>query len=169
LTGGGAKACNPPSMRIEVVHGPNLNLLGEREPAIYGSQTLREIDDRLATLGRELGVKVSSFQSNHEGAIIDHLQAHRFLADAFILNLAGYTHTSVVLRDAVLAIGRPTIEVHLSNPHAREGFRHTSLLAGIVTGTIQGFGPLGYELALRALVASAPQPPSPTLGTSGLT
>ncbi len=170
-------------MRIEVVHGPNLNLLGEREPEIYGSSTLAQIDTRLGALGRELGVEVSSFQSNHEGAIIDHLQARRFVVDAFILNLAGYTHTSVALRDAVLAIGRPAVEVHLSNPHAREGFRHTSLLADVVAGVIQGFGPLGYELALRALVeqaqgrlaaasgrrATAAQSSSPTPETTGPT
>lgn len=163
-------------MRIEVVHGPNLNLLGEREPEIYGSRTLREIDDRLAALGRELGAEVSSFQSNHEGALIDHLQSRRFLADAFILNLAGYTHTSVALRDAVLAIGRPAVEVHLSNLQAREGFRHKSLLADVAAGVIQGFGPLGYELALRALVeqaqgrlATAPQTSVPTPETTGLT
>jgi len=140
-------------MRIDVVHGPNLNLLGEREPALYGTVTLAEIDARLVSLGRTLGAEVCSFQSNSEGALIDRLHARRSLADAFILNPAGYTHTSVALRDAVIAVGRPVVEVHLSNTDAREPFRRTSLLADVVLGRIQGLGALGYELALRGLVA----------------
>lgn len=139
-------------MRIDVLHGPNLNLLGEREPAVYGTVTLAQIDARLQELGRDLGAEVTCFQSNHEGALIDHLHARRQRVDAYILNPAGYTHTSVALRDALLALGRPTVEVHLTNSEAREPFRRTSLLADIVLARVQGFGPQGYELALRGLV-----------------
>jgi 3-dehydroquinate dehydratase-2 len=140
-------------MRVDVLHGPNLNLLGEREPAHYGLVTLPEIDARLAAIGKELSCEVRSFQSNHEGALIDYLHATRKLADAYILNPAGYTHTSVALRDAVIAVNKPTIEVHLSTTEAREAFRHKSLLADVVMGRIQGLGAQGYEWALRALVA----------------
>ena len=140
-------------MRIDVLHGPNLNLLGEREPALYGYTTLPEIDAHLAAVGQALACEVKSFQSNHEGALIDYLHATRRLADAYILNPAGYTHTSVALRDAVIAVAKPTIEVHLSNTEAREAFRHKSLLADVVMGRIQGLGAQGYEWALRALVA----------------
>jgi 3-dehydroquinate dehydratase-2 len=137
------------ALRIAVVHGPNLNLLGTREPHVYGRTTLAQIDARLREVGREIGVEVTSFQSNHEGALIDWLQASS--ADAFVLNPAGYTHTSVALRDAVVALGRPVVEVHLSNPDAREPFRRTSLLADVVAARIAGFGAVGYELALRGL------------------
>lgn len=140
-------------MRIDVVHGPNLNLLGEREPEIYGRTTLADIDARLRALGAELGVEVHSFQSNHEGALIDYLQAHRGSADAFILNPAGYTHTSVALRDTVVAVRKPVVEVHLSNTQARESWRKSSLIAEVAIGRIEGLGALGYELALRALAA----------------
>lgn len=139
-------------MHIDVLHGPNLNLLGEREPETYGRTTLAEIDARLQALGRELGATVTSFQSNHEGALIDRLHQQRRTADAFILNPAGYTHTSVALRDAVLATGKPFIEVHLTNTDAREAFRRTSLFADVALGRVTGLGPIGYELALRALV-----------------
>lgn len=140
-------------MRVDVLHGPNLNLLGEREPAIYGRTTLAEIDQRLIAVGHELSCEVRTFQSNHEGALIDYLQDTRQFADAYILNPAGYTHTSVALRDAVIAVDKPAIEVHLSNTEAREAFRHKSLLADVVMGRIQGLGAQGYEWALRALVA----------------
>jgi len=140
-------------MRIEIVHGPNLNLLGQREPSLYGFTTLNEIDQRLHVVAQELAMDIATFQSNHEGALIDHLQACLQRADAFILNPAGYTHTSVALRDAILAIAKPTVEVHLSNPDAREGFRRTSLISDIVYARVAGFGPLGYELALRGVVA----------------
>jgi 3-dehydroquinate dehydratase-2 len=113
---------------------------------------LAQIDEGLQALGRSLGAHVTCFQSNHEGALIDHLHARRSIADAYILNPAGYTHTSVALRDALLAVGRPAVEVHLTNPDAREGFRRTSLLADIVLARVQGFGPQGYELALLGLV-----------------
>lgn len=139
-------------MHIEVIHGPNLNLLGEREPEVYGRKTLAEIDQDLIQLGRTLGASVATFQSNHEGSLIDHIHAVRERTDAFILNPAGYTHTSVALRDALLAVARPFVEVHLSNTEAREPFRRTSLLADIAVGRIVGLGPLGYQLALRGLV-----------------
>lgn len=139
-------------MRIDVLHGPNLNLLGEREISLYGTQTLAQIDARLMELGQELRCEVRTFQSNHEGALVDYLQTQRHSANAFLLNAAGYTHTSVALRDAVLAVAKPVIEVHLSNPDAREPFRRTSFLADVVLGRIQGLGPIGYELALRGMV-----------------
>lgn len=139
-------------MRIDVIHGPNLNLLGQREPHLYGTTTLAEIDARLVATGRQLGVTVTALQSNHEGALIDRLQASAREVDAFILNPAGYTHTSVALRDAVIATGKPVVEVHLSNTDAREAFRRQSLIADVVLGRIQGLGAAGYELALRGLV-----------------
>ena len=141
------------TLHIDVIHGPNLNLLGEREPHLYGSQTLAQIDARLCALGAELSVEITSFQSNHEGALVDRIQAGRRQIDAFLLNPAGYTHTSVALRDAVLAAAKPVVEVHLSNTDAREQFRRTSFLADIAWARIQGFGAIGYELALRGLVS----------------
>lgn len=139
-------------MRILVLHGPNLNLLGEREPEVYGRATLAEIDERLAALAREAGATLESFQSNHEGALIDRIQAARADTDGLILNPGGLTHTSVALRDAVVACERPVIEVHLSNIHAREPFRHRSLISDVAAGVVLGLGPVGYELALRALL-----------------
>jgi 3-dehydroquinate dehydratase-2 len=139
--------------RIWVVHGPNLNLLGRREPAIYGRDTLARIDARLAALGEELGVGVTSFQSNHEGALIDRLQIAMEEADGVILNGGALTHTSMALGDTVRAMTIPVVEVHLSNLYARERERQTSLTAPAAAGVIMGFGPAGYELALRALEA----------------
>jgi 3-dehydroquinate dehydratase-2 len=139
-------------VRILVLHGPNLNLLGEREPEIYGRDTLPEIDAALGRVAAELGAEVESFQSNHEGALIDRLQAARGRADGLIVNLGGFTHTSVALRDALIATEIPIIEVHLSNLNKRESFRRDSLVADVAVGQIMGLGAIGYELALRALM-----------------
>jgi 3-dehydroquinate dehydratase II len=140
-------------MRILVIHGPNLNLLGSREPGLYGSATLAEIDRSLQERAGLLMASLTSFQSNHEGALVDRIQAARDEADGVLINAAAYTHTSVALRDALLAVALPYVEVHLSNVHAREAFRHRSLLADRAVGVIGGFGPLSYGLALEGLVA----------------
>ncbi len=144
---------------VVVLHGPNLNLLGSREPDIYGHTTLQEIDDGLQTRGRELGLLVQTFQSNQEGALIDRVQQARGQARGLIINAGGLTHTSVSLRDAIAAVALPTVEVHLSNLAAREEFRHRSLLAPVCLGQIAGLGPVGYRLALEALAhLLAPSP-----------
>jgi 3-dehydroquinate dehydratase-2 len=136
---------------IFVLNGPNLNLLGTREPEIYGADTLDEIAGTLEDRARELGLAVDVRQSNHEGHLIDWLhEAQAEGAKAVILNAGGFTHTSIALHDAIKAVATPVIEVHLSNPHARESFRHRSLVAKAARGTIAGFGALSYVLALDA-------------------
>jgi 3-dehydroquinate dehydratase-2 len=141
---------NPP--RVLVLHGPNLNLLGQREPEIYGRTTLADIDTGLVTLGRELGVAVETFQSNHEGELVSKVQAARDRCAALIINAGAYTHTSVALLDAILAVGLPVVEVHLSNLYKREPFRHHSYIARAAVGQICGFGADSYFLGLRAAV-----------------
>ena len=140
-------------MRIAVVHGPNLNLLGRREPELYGSTTLADVDAALASLGGELGAEVVSFQSNGEGALVDHVQQTAPSVDGFLVNAGAYTHTSVALRDALIGVERPFVEVHLSNVFAREPFRHHSYLGDRAVGLVAGFGADSYLLALRALVS----------------
>jgi len=136
---------------ILILHGPNLNLLGEREPGIYGNLSLAEIDLRLKDLSSELHLEVRTFQSNSEGALIDALHEARAWANGVVFNPGGYTHTSVALRDAVAGISLPVVEVHLSNVQAREDFRRISLIAPVCVGSIAGFGWQSYGLALRAL------------------
>jgi 3-dehydroquinate dehydratase-2 len=139
-------------MKILVLHGPNLNLLGTREPEVYGLMTLDNINDKLIELGKELGAEIQCVQSNHEGALIDALHDARTWANGVVFNPGGYTHTSVALRDAISAIQIPVVEVHLSNVYAREEFRRKSLLSGVCKGKITGFGWRSYALGLRALV-----------------
>lgn len=140
-------------MRIGVVHGPNLRLLGRREPEVYGSDTLEDIDRRVAALAAELGVEVESFQSNHEGELLDHIEEAAARVDGFLINPGAYTHTSVALRDALAGVERPFVEVHLSNTAGRERFRRHSYLAPIASGVVYGFGAESYLLGLRGLVA----------------
>lgn len=139
--------------RILVLHGPNLNLLGQREPEVYGRTTLAAIDERLVTLGLELGLTVETFQSNWEGALVDKIHAAVGNHDLIIINPGAFTHYSIALRDAIAGVSIPTIEVHLSNTQAREEFRHHSVIAPVAVGSIAGFGAASYELALRAAKA----------------
>ena len=147
-------AGNPrgPMPRILVLHGPNLGALGTREPDVYGRVSLETINRGLEGLANELGCEVECRQTNHEGVLIDALHNARATASGVVLNPGGFTHTSVALRDAVKAAGLPVVEVHVSNPAARESFRHASMISGAALGVVQGFGPDSYGLALRALV-----------------
>ena len=146
---------------VWVLHGPNLNLLGVREPDTYGRTTLAEIDADLATIGLRSGVDVVSFQSNHEGELIDRVQSARAAGVGFIvINPAAFTHTSVALRDALLGVGIPFVEVHLSNTHARERFRQHSYFSDIARGVIVGLGAAGYRHALEYAIAALPEGPA---------
>lgn len=139
-------------IKILVLHGPNLNMLGVREQETYGNQTLQSINDRLMELAKAEGVTLESKHSNSEGELVSWIQEARGQFDAIVINPAAYTHTSVALRDAILGVTLPTVEVHLSNIHQREEFRQRSYLAGVAIGQISGFGALSYELGVRAVV-----------------
>ena len=140
-------------MQLLALHGPNLNLLGTREPGVYGSQTLDQVNAELESRAQALGATISCFQSNHEGALVDRIHEGRGSVDGILINAGAYTHSSIALRDALLGVAIPFVELHLSNTHAREPFRHHSTLADKALGVICGFGPLSYTLALEGLVA----------------
>lgn len=140
-------------MQLLALHGPNLNLLGTREPGVYGSHTLDQVNAELESRAQALGATISCFQSNHEGALVDRIHEGRGSVDGILINAGAYTHSSIALRDALLGVGIPFVELHLSNTNAREPFRHHSTLADKAVGVICGFGPLSYTLALEGLVA----------------
>ena len=139
-------------LRILILHGPNLQALGTREPEVYGRVTLEEVNASLVALAGELGCEIETLQSEHEGVLIDALYQARGRCHGVVFNPGGLTHTSVAIRDAIAGAGLPTVEVHVSNPHAREAFRHDSLVSSVVMATVAGFGPESYRLALRGLV-----------------
>ena len=139
-------------MKFLIINGPNINLLGTREPEIYGSMTLDDINKDIAKCAKELGVETETFQSNIEGEIVDKIQQAKGVFDGIVINPAAYTHTSVAIRDAISAVGIKAVEVHISNIHSREEFRKNSLIAPVCVGQIAGFGADSYKLALRALV-----------------
>jgi len=141
-------------VNIAVLNGPNLNLLGRREPQLYGSTTLADVEARLTEVGAELGVTVQCVQHNGEGQLIDAIHALAGRADGVVINAGAYTHTSLALRDALVGVGIPFVEVHVTNVHAREPIRHHSMLAAAAIGVLCGFGTFGYELGLRGLVAA---------------
>lgn len=149
----GARPGAPPAVRIQVLHGPNLNLLGTRDPAVYGTTTLAEIDRELTIRAKARGATLRCAQSNLEGKLVDLIQRARGWADAILINPGGYTHTSVAIRDAIDAVALPTVEVHLSNLHAREPFRQESLTAAKCIGQICGFGAQSYYLGLDAALS----------------
>ena len=140
-------------MHLLLLNGPNLNLLGQREPGLYGADTLEAIEQRLSAEAAALGSELSCFQSNHEGALVDRIHQSRGQVDGILINAGAFTHTSIALRDALLGVAIPYVELHLSNVHAREDFRHHSYLADQALGVINGFGPASYSLALQGLVA----------------
>lgn len=152
-------------MRVAIIHGPNLNLLGGREPEIYGRTTLAELEERLTRLAGDLGVELESFQSNAEGSLIDYIQQAAGRVDGYVVNAAGLTHTSVSLRDALLAVHRPFVAVHLTNPATREPFRHRSLLSDCAVGVVEGFGVDSYLLGLRGLVVRLTESNAAALGS----
>ena len=141
-------------MRILLINGANLNMLGIREPEKYGAKTLKDIEDAVISRGQELGAEVDVYQSNIEGEIVEKIQHARGVYDGILINAGGYTHTSVVIRDAISAVQIPTIEVHMTNIHAREEFRHTSLLSGVCKAIVAGFSDGSYILALEGLIKS---------------
>ena len=148
-------------LRIAVLHGPNLRLLGRREPDVYGTTSLEAVDAALLDLAGELGVELETFQSNHEGELLDFLEDAATRVDGFVVNAGGLTHTSVSLRDGLVGVGRPFVEVHLSNTAAREDFRRRSLLSPVAAGVVYGFGPSSYLLGLRGLVDRLTEPRGP--------
>ncbi len=139
-------------MKILLINGANLNMLGIREPEKYGAKTLNEIENAVITKGKELGAEVDTYQSNIEGEIVDKIQQALGVYDGILINAGGYTHTSVVIRDAISAVKIPTIEIHMTNIHSREEFRHTSLLSGVCKAIVAGFGEDSYILALEGLI-----------------
>lgn len=139
-------------MKILLINGANLNMLGQREPEKYGTTTLKDIENSVISRARELGAEVDAWQSNHEGDIVDKIQAAKGSYDGILINAGGYTHTSVAIRDAIAATAIPTVEIHMTNIHAREEFRHTSLLSGVCVAQVVGFKELSYILALEGLV-----------------
>ena len=140
-------------MKISVIHGPNLRLLGRREPDVYGSDTLEDVNSQVSDLAGELDVEIEIFQSNHEGELVDYVDDASSRVDAFLINPGAFTHTSIALRDALVGVDRPFVEVHLSNTSGRERFRRHSYLSGVASGVVYGFGVQIYLLGLRGLVA----------------
>lgn len=139
-------------MKILLINGANLNMLGSREPEKYGSTTLKDIENSVIKRGAELGAEIDAWQSNHEGDIVDKIQSAKGVYDGILINAGGYTHTSVVIRDALASVQIPTVEIHMTNIHAREEFRHTSLISGVCIAQVVGFKELSYTLALEGLV-----------------
>ena len=139
-------------MKILLVNGANLNMLGQREPEKYGTTTLKDIENSVISRAHELGAEVDAWQSNHEGDIVDKIQSAKGIYDGILINAGGYTHTSVVIRDAIASVAIPAVEIHMTNIHAREEFRHTSLLSGVCIAQVVGFKELSYILALEGLV-----------------